>query len=240
MGKGKNIKIFLGSAYALLILVFLWILLKNFSIQDFTSYELIKANRDTLEEIKNNNFFFMSIMFFLGTMMWVLLLGFGTPIVLVGGFIFGKWFGTLLAVSGLSFGATLLYIFANYFLKETIEEKFSKKFINLTDKFKKNEFIFFLIYRNIPGIPFFISNILPTLFNIKIKNFFFGTLIGMTPQLFIGVSLGAGLNKVLEENKNPPSFFDLIFTPDVYFPIVGLVIIVLLGIILKKKFLLNN
>ena len=172
--------------------------------------------------------------------MWVLLLGFGTPIVLVGGFIFGKWFGTLLAVSGLSFGATLLYIFANYFLKETIEEKFSKKFINLTDKFKKNEFIFFLIYRNIPGIPFFISNILPTLFNIKIKNFFFGTLIGMTPQLFIGVSLGAGLNKVLEENKNPPSFFDLIFTPDVYFPIVGLVIIVLLGITLKKKFLLNN
>tara|TARA_B100001741_G_scaffold55548_1_gene43266 strand:+ start:334 stop:1056 length:723 start_codon:yes stop_codon:yes gene_type:complete len=240
MGKEKNIKIFLGSAYALLILVFLWILLNNFSIQDFTSYELIKANRDALEEIKKNNFFFMSIMFFLGTTMWVLLLGFGTPIVLVGGFIFGKWFGTLLAVSGLSFGATLLYIFANYFLKETIEEKFSKKFINLTDKFKKNEFIFFLIYRNIPGIPFFISNILPTLFNIKIKNFFFGTLIGMTPQLFIGVSLGAGLNKVLKENKNPPSFFDLVITPDVYLPIVGLIIAVLLGISLKKKFLLNN
>ena len=240
MGKEKNIKIFLGSAYALFILVFLWILLNNFSIQDFTSYELIKANRDALEEIKKNNFFFMSIMFFLGTTMWVLLLGFGTPIVLVGGFIFGKWFGTLLAVSGLSFGATLLYIFANYFLKETIEEKFSKKFINLTDKFKKNEFIFFLIYRNIPGIPFFISNILPTLFNIKIKNFFFGTLIGMTPQLFIGVSLGAGLNKVLKENKNPPSFFDLVITPDVYLPIVGLIIAVLLGISLKKKFLLNN
>tara|TARA_Y100000741_G_scaffold214402_1_gene163342 strand:- start:121 stop:843 length:723 start_codon:yes stop_codon:yes gene_type:complete len=240
MGKGKNIKIFLGSAYALFILVFLWILLNNFSIQDFTSYELIKANRDALEEIKKNNFFFMSIMFFLGTTMWVLLLGFGTPIVLVGGFIFGKWFGTLLAVSGLSFGATLLYIFANYFLKETIEEKFSKKFINLTDKFKKNEFIFFLIYRNIPGIPFFISNILPTLFNVKIKNFFFGTLIGMTPQLFIGVSLGAGLNKVLKENKNPPSFFDLVITPDVYLPIVGLIIAVLLGISLKKKFLLNN
>tara|TARA_B100001540_G_scaffold258933_1_gene237123 strand:+ start:434 stop:1156 length:723 start_codon:yes stop_codon:yes gene_type:complete len=240
MGKGKNIKIFLGSAYALFILVFLWILLNNFSIQDFTSYELIKANRDALEEIKKNNFFFMSIMFFLGTTMWVLLLGFGTPIVLVGGFIFGKWFGTLLAVSGLSFGATLLYIFANYFLKETIEEKFSKKFINLTDKFKKNEFIFFLVYRNIPGIPFFISNILPTLFNIKIKNFFFGTLIGMTPQLFIGVSLGAGLNKVLKENKNPPSFFDLVITPDVYLPIVGLIIAVLLGISLKKKFLLNN
>ena len=236
MGKGKNIKIFLGSAYALLILVFLWILLKNFSIQDFTSYELIKANRDTLEEIKNNNFFFMSIMFFLGTTMWVLLLGFGTPIVLVGGFIFGKWFGTLLAVSGLSFGATLLYIFANYFLKETIEEKFSKKFINLTDKFKKNEFIFFLIYRNIPGIPFFISNILPTLFNIKTRNFFFGSVLGMAPQLFVGVSLGAGLSKILDENKEPPTFFEIISTPDIYLPVSGIIILVLIAIYLRKYF----
>ena len=240
MNNIKNIKIVLGICYIFIILIFLWFFFQNFSIQDFTSYELIKANRDALEEIKKNNFFFMSIMFFLGTTIWVLLLGFGTPIVLVGGFIFGKWFGTLLTVFGLSFGATLLYIFANYFLKETIEEKFSKKFINFTDMFKKNEFIFFLIYRNIPGVPFFISNILPTLFNIKVKNFFFGTLIGMTPQLFVGVSLGAGLNKVLEENKNPPSFFDLIITQDVYYPIIGLIVIVLLGIILKKKFLLNN
>ena len=236
MGKGKNIKIFLGSAYALFILVFLWILLNNFSIQDFTSYELIKANRDALEEIKKNNFFFMSIMFFLGTTMWVLLLGFGTPIVLVGGFIFGKWFGTLLAVSGLSFGATLLYIFANYFLKETIEEKFSKKFINLTDKFKKNEFIFFLIYRFIGGIPFFISNILPTIFNVKVKNFFLGSIIGMTPQLFVGASLGAGLSKILKENSELPSVLELIFSPDIYLPILGIVILVIIGLLLKKKF----
>ena len=168
--------------------------------------------------------------------MWVLLLGFGTPIVLVGGFIFGKWFGTLLAVSGLSFGATLLYIFANYFLKETIEEKFSKKFINLTDKFKKNEFIFFLIYRFIGGIPFFISNILPTIFNVKVRNFFLGSIIGMTPQLFVGASLGAGLSKILEENSEVPTILELIFTPDIYLPILGIIILVSIGFIFKKKF----
>ena len=207
MNKTKNIKIILGISYILIISIFLWFFFQNFSIQDFTSYELIKANRDILEEIKNNNIVLSSLIFFLATIIWVLLLGFGSPIFLVGGFIFGKWLGTLLVVFGLSTGATFLYIFANYFFKDIIEEKFSNRFNNLTTKFKQNEFIYFLIYRFVGGIPFFISNILPALFNIKIKNFFFGSIIGMAPQLFVGVSLGAGLNKILEENKDPPTFF---------------------------------
>ena len=236
MNKTKNIKIILGISYILVISIFLWFFFQNFSIQDFTSYELIKANRDILEEIKNNNIVLSSLIFFLATIIWVLLLGFGSPIFLVGGFIFGKWLGTLLVVFGLSTGATFLYIFANYFLKDIIEEKFSNRFNNLTTKFKQNEFIYFLIYRFVGGIPFFISNILPALFNIKIKNFFFGSIIGMAPQLFVGVSLGAGLNKILEENKDPPTFFELILAPDIYLPISGIIILVIIAIYLRKYF----
>ena len=236
MNKIKNIKIVLGISYILVISIFLWFFFQNFSIQDFTSYELIKANRETLESIKNNNIFISSLLFFLGTIIWVLLLGFGSPIFLVGGFIFGKWLGTLLVVFGLSTGATLLYIIANFFFKDVIKEKFSNRFNNLTERFKKNEFVFFLIYRFVGGIPFFISNILPTLFNIKIKNFFFGSILGMTPQLFVGVSLGAGLSKILDENKEPPNFFGLISTPDIYLPIIGIIILVLIAIYLRKYF----
>ena len=237
MNKTKNIKIILGISYLLIISIFLWFFFQNFSIQDFTSYELIKTNRETLEGIKNNNIILSSMLFFLGTIIWVLLLGFGSPIFLVGGFLFGKWLGSFLVIFGLSTGATFLYIFANFFLKDIVQEKFSNRFINLTDKFKKNEFIFFLIYRFVGGIPFFISNILPTLFNIKKRNFFFGTIIGMAPQLFVGVSLGAGLSKVLEENKEPPTFFELILTPDIYLPIFGIIILVLIAIYLRKYFL---
>ena len=165
-----------------------------------------------------------------------MLLGFGSPIFLVGGFIFGKWLGTFLVVFGLSTGATLLYIFSNYFLKDLIAQKFSNKFSNLNEKFKKNEFLFFLIYRFVGGIPFFISNILPTLFNVRVKNFFFGSVIGMTPQLFVGVSLGAGLNKILEDNKNPPSLLELILTPDIYLPISGLIMLLILAYLFRKLF----
>ena len=236
MNKEKKIKIFLGSAYILIVSIFLWFFFSKFSFQDFSSYELIRDNRDTLEQVKNSNIFISSILFLLGTIIWVLLLGFGSPVFLVGGFIFGKWLGTLIIVFGLSIGATFLYMFANYFLKDLIEEKFSSRFNNLTEKFKENEFTFFLIYRFIGGIPFFISNILPTIFNVKIRNFFIGSVIGMTPQLFVGASLGAGLNKILEENSEAPSLLQLLLTPDIYLPIIGIITLVLIGFLLRKKF----
>ena len=236
MNNIKNIKIIIGITYILIISFFLWFFFQNFTVQDFTSYELIKENRETLEIIKNKNIILSSFLFFIGTVVWVLLLGFGSPIFLVGGFIFGKWLGTFLVIFGLSSGATLLYIFANFFLKDIIKEKFSTRFSNLTDKFKQNEFIYFLIYRFVGGIPFFISNILPTLFNIKIKNFFFGSIIGMAPQLFVGVSLGAGLSRILEENQEPPSLFELILNPEIYLPIGGIIFLVLIGVYLRKYF----
>ncbi len=236
MNREKKIKLFLGSAYILIVFVFLLIFFNNFSFQDFSSYELIRENRDALENIKNSNIFLSSIIFLLATIVWVLLLGFGSPVLLVGGFIFGKWLGTLLIVFGLSIGATLLYIFANYFLKDLVEEKFSSRFSNLTEKFKKNEFMFFLIYRFVGGIPFFISNILPTIFNVKVRNFFIGSLIGMSPQLFVGASLGAGLSKILEENSEVPSFLELISSPDIFLPILGILILVLIAFALKKIF----
>ena len=236
MNREKKIKLFLGSAYILIVFVFLMIFFNNFSFQDFSSYELIRENREVLENIKNSNLFLSSIIFLIGTIVWVLLLGFGSPVFLVGGFIFGKWLGTLLVVFGLSIGATFLYIFANYFLKDLVEEKFSSRFGNFTEKFKKNEFVFFLIYRFIGGIPFFISNILPTIFNVKVRNFFLGSIIGMTPQLFVGASLGAGLSKILDENSDVPNFIELIFSPDIYLPILGILFLVLIGLFLKKKF----
>ena len=236
MNKEKKIKIFLGSVYILIVSIFLWFFFSTFSFQDFSSYELIRENRDTLEQFKNSNIIISSILFLLGTIIWVLLLGFGAPVFLVGGFIFGKWLGTIIIVFGLSIGATFLYMFANYFLKDLVEEKFSSRFNNLTEKFKEREFTFFLIYRFIGGIPFFISNILPTIFNVKIRNFFLGSVIGMTPQLFVGASLGAGLNKILEENSEIPSLFQLLLTPDIYLPITGIIILVFIGFLLRKKF----
>ena len=236
MANIKNIKLYLAITYFIILSIFLWFLFKNFNLDDFRSFELIKSNRDLLEEVKNKNILISSILFFILTIIWTLLLGFATPVVLMAGFIFGKVVGSLIVIFGFSVGATLLYLFVNFFLKDLIYEKFSSKYSYLIDKFKKNEFIYFIIYRAVGGIPFFIQNLLPIIFNIKIKNYFFGSMVGMAPQLFIGVSLGSGINKIIDENLNMPSFFDMIIEPEIYLPIIGLIIIFLVALIFRKQF----
>ena len=235
MEKAKKIKLFLGLLYIFIIISFLLLFFSKFTINDFSSFEFIKKNTNALYIFKDSNLFLLSLSFILFTIIWVLLLGFGSPIFLVGGFLFGKWLGTLIVTFSLTVGATILYIIANYMFKELIINKFYEKFSNLHEKFKKNEFNFMLIYRFIGGIPFFIANILPCLFKVKVKNYFFATFFGMLPQLFVGTSLGSSIEKIIIQNDQMPSFFDIISTKDVYYPLIALIFLILISIYLRKK-----
>ncbi len=240
MEKSKKIKLFIGLSYLTLIIIFLFLFFSKFSLQELTSYEFIKENRLYFLELKSSNLFLVSIVFLFLTILWVFpLLGFGSPIALLGGFILGKWIGTIVVVLGLSIGATFLYIFGNYFLKDMIKEKFLNRFETLETKFKKSEFIYLLIYRFIGGVPWQLSCLLPTLFNVKISNFFYATFVGIIPQIFLAVSIGDGLEKIIEENAEAPGFADMILSPNVYIPILAFFSLVLLTIFLRKLFYKN-
>ena len=215
MEKAKKIKIFIGLFYLVAICLFLYFFFSKFSLQDLTSYDFIKENRSYFFELKNSNLFLTSIIFLLLTILWVFpFLGFGSPVALIGGFIFGKWVGTLIVVLGLSIGATFLYVFGNYFLKDLIREKFLNRFKSFEIKFKKSEFTFLLVYRFIGGIPWQLSCLIPTLFNVRVKNFFFATLIGIIPQIFLAVSIGSGLEKIIDQNSAVPNIKEIIFSQD--------------------------
>tara|TARA_A100001234_G_C12609854_1_gene378893 strand:- start:45 stop:767 length:723 start_codon:yes stop_codon:yes gene_type:complete len=240
MEKGKKIKLFIGLSYLLLITIFLFLFFSKFSLQEITSYDFIKQNRSYLLELKNANLFIVFIIFLIFTILWVFpFLGFGSPIALLGGFVFGKWVGTAVVVLGLSIGATFLYIFGNYFLKDLIREKFLNKFINLEIKFKKSEFNYLLAYRFLGGIPWQLSCLLPTLFNVKTRNFFFATLIGIIPQIFLVVSIGSGLEKIIDQNIEMPGMTDIIFSKDIYIPILAFLSLVIVTIFLRKLFYKN-
>ena len=237
MEKAKKIKIFIGLFYLTAICLFLYFFFSKFSIHQLTSYDFIRENRSYFFELKNTNLFLLSIVFLILIILWVFpFLGFGSPVALLGGFIFGKWIGTLLVVFGLSVGATFIYLFGNYFLKELIKEKFLGKFKILEKKFRKSEFIYLLIYRFIGGIPWQLSCLLPTIFNVKVKNFFFATLIGIIPQVFLAVSIGSGLEKVIDQNSEAPGIKDIIFSADIYLPILAFFGLILISIFFKKIF----
>ena len=240
MEKTKKIKIFIGLSYLILLSVFLFLFFSKFSIQEITSYDFIKENRIFFLELKNSNLILVSIIFLIFTILWVFpFLGFGSPIALLGGFIFGKWIGTIVVILGLSFGATSLYIFGNYFLKDIIRERFSKKFQNLQVKFKDSEFLYLLVYRLVGGIPWQLSCLLPTIFNVKISNFYFATLIGIIPTVFLMVSIGNGLEKVIDQNSEIPLITDIIFSPEIYIPLLAFFSLVFISIVLRKLFYKN-
>ena len=219
MEKAKKIKLYIGLFYLVFVGLFLYYFFSKFSLQEITSYDFIKNNRNYFSDLRQSNLLFLASIFILFTMLWVLAAGFGSPIAILAGFIFGKWIGLLVVIIGLSVGATLLYVFSNFFLKEVIKEKFLNKYQILESKFKRSEFIYLLIYRFIGGIPFAISNVLPCIFNVKISNFFWATLIGILPQIFLICSIGSGLEKMIEKNTEAPSMTDLIISPDIYIPL---------------------
>ena len=236
MEKSKKVKITLGLFYLLVVSSFLYFFLSKFTFEELTSYEFIKNNRDYFFGLKQTNLFLLSLVFLISTVLWVVMAGFGLPVAFLAGFIFGKWFGTFIIIIAMTIGATILYMLGSYFFKEVIKEKFLNRFRNLETKFKKSEFIYLLIYRFIGGIPFALSNVLPCIFNVKINNFFWATLIGITPQLFLIVSIGSGLEKIIEQNLKAPRIIDLIYSPDIYIPMFTFMALIIITIIAKKIF----
>ena len=239
MKKDKKIKFYLGLIYLAILSLFLWYLFTNFSIKELTSYEFIKNNRNNLIALKDDSFILTSILFIVFLIIWVLLLGFATPVLLISGFLFGKWYGTLFSIIGISLGSTLLYLFASFFFRDVIQEKFSKRFSNLKEKFEQNELIYFIIYRFIGGIPMQIQNLIPVIFSVKTKNYFLGSFIGMTPQIFIWTFLGSGIENIINKNIKFPSIIDLILSPDIYIPIILFITVIILALILKRFFFPN-
>ena len=234
MKKSKKVKITLGLFYLLVVSSFLYFFLSKFTLEELTSYEFIKNNRDYFFGLKQTNLFLISLIFLIASIVWFVMAGFGLPAALLAGFIFGKWLGTFILIIGMTIGATILYIIGNYFFKEIIKEKFLIKFKNLETKFKKSEFIYLLAYRFIGGIPFALSNVLPCIFNVRASNFFWATLIGLTPQLFLVVSIGSGLEKIIEQNLETPKITELLFSPDIYIPLSIFVILLVVTFLFRK------
>ena len=80
-----------------------------------------------------------------------------------------------------------------------LRDKFLNRFKKLEEKFRKSEFIYLLIFRFVGGVPFQIQNVLPCIFDVKISNFFWSTLLGIAPSLFLVISIGSGLEQIIDK-----------------------------------------
>ena len=233
--KSLSLKLILGVVYLTIIIIGLYFLFSIIDIKDLTSFEFIRSNQDIILEYKNKNFLFLSIAFFIFSVVWTLLLGFATPILLFSGFVFGKWWGILIVLVSTTIGATLLYLLAGLFFRDVVEEKLAPKFSKLKEFFNRNDTVYFMCYRFVGGggTPYAIQNILPTLFNMPVKNYIIATFIGCAPSMFVTVALGSGIENIIEKNQEF-SIFSAFTSPEIYLPIVGFFIILILAFFIKK------
>ena len=68
------------------------------------------------------------IYFFIFAVLWVALLGFGAPLLIISGILFGQWIGTLISVISISVGALVLYSIGNFFFRDLVKKIFQQKF----------------------------------------------------------------------------------------------------------------
>ena len=235
--KSSNIKWVIGFIYLLLLIVGITFLLSKYNISDFFSYEFIRLNKNVILEYRRENFLILTILFFTFSIVWVLMLGFAMPLLIFSGFVFGKWWGILIVLTSTSIGATLLYFLAGLFFRDIIQEKFAPKFSKLKKFFNKNELVYFMFFRFIGGggTPYAVQNTLPILFDMSMKNYIIATFLGSMPSMFVTVSIGSGIENIIDQNEKL-SAVKVIFSPEIYIPILCFFILLLIGFVIKKLY----
>ena len=127
--------------------------------------------------------------------------------------------------------------FSKNFFSELIKKKFAKKISKFINFFKKNELVYFMCFRLIGGggTPFPIQNVLPVIFNMSIKNYIVATSLGIVPATFVAASLGSGIEGIIDQNAKL-SFASAFLSPEIYLPIIGFSVILIVAFVIKKYF----
>lgn len=153
-------------------------------------------------------------------------LGFpGSPLTLLTGSLFGVWYGTLIAIIGNTLGALAAFLLARYVLRDYVQSKLLVKYPLLkkySGRLEAKPFATVVALRLIPLFPFNSLNFLLGVTNIKVKDYFTGSFLGMIPGTFAYVYLGGSLRLL-----NPLS---------ITLAILGLILLIYVGKYYEKRF----
>lgn len=227
----RNIK-FALSYLVIIILSFILILFK-FTDFKMINIEFIKSLGDITSEYVEENFLFSYMIYSVFIFIWVMLCGFMSPVILLGGYLFGPIYSTILITVSHAIGASVFFsIFRVYFksIFKKIFEKKHKKIIDILNKDSKYYFLFFRILGGF-GTPSPIQNVIPILIKISLKQYFIITLLGTAPLIFIWSNFGSSI-KVLADYKNVN--LSILNEPKIIISLIGLAILAILPIIVKR------
>lgn len=152
---------------------------------------------------------------------------------IASGLLFGTGLGGSLVVAGATIGATIVFLIAKNASGDDLRKRIGAWGEKLADGFAKNAFSYLLLLRLLPVAPFWLVNIVPALFGVKLRDYVLATAIGIIPGTFVYASIGAGAGAVLAAGKEL-NLRGALLQPAVIGPILGLAALAMLPILYKR------
>jgi len=218
----------------LLIIVTFWLV--YFLNRDFFELKTLFIYLGIIQNYISNNFF-ISFLLFTFSYCFLIICNFpaASLLSLIGGFLFGTWVGGIGIIIGGTIGSFIIFLFAKSFFHDYISKKLLNKYTFINNYFQKNDLELMLLIRLIPGIPFFVQNLVLAGLEAKTLRFFFTTLLGLSPWAIIFASIGQGLEDIFIEDQDLS--FALIVKTEYLIPISIIAFLVIVILIFKKKYL---
>lgn len=151
---------------------------------------------------------------------------------LVGGFLFGAYWGTLLTVVGATLGAVGIFLAARSACRDFLRKRAGSRLSALQEGFHKNAFSYLLFLRLVPFFPFFLVNIAPAFFGMRLRPYALATFLGIVPATFVFSLAGSGLQTLSTAQGSFST--EHIFTPEILLSLTGLGFLSLLPSFVKR------
>jgi uncharacterized membrane protein YdjX (TVP38/TMEM64 family) len=151
---------------------------------------------------------------------------------IAGGFLFGAAFGTAYTVIAATIGASLLFLAARTALGDLLKAKAGPALAKMEAGFRANAFSYLLILRLVPLFPFFLVNLVPAFFGVRLRTFVAATSIGIVPATFVFSLCGAGLDSVFDAGSTLS--LSGILTPEIVSALFGLAALALIPAIYHR------
>ena len=218
----------------LLIIVTFW--LAYFLNRDLFELKTLFIYLGIIQDYISKNFF-ISFFLFIFSYCFLIICNFpaASLLSLIGGFLFGTWVGGIGIIIGGTIGSFIVFLVAKSFFHDYIFKKLLIKYKFINNYFQKNDLELMFLIRLIPGIPFFAQNLILAGLGANRSKFFFTTLLGLSPWAIIFASIGRGLEEIFIEDQDLS--FALIAKPEYLIPISIIALLVIVILILKKKYL---
>jgi pyruvate/2-oxoglutarate dehydrogenase complex dihydrolipoamide dehydrogenase (E3) component/uncharacterized membrane protein YdjX (TVP38/TMEM64 family) len=186
-------KALLLSLFAFALLAFVWL-----DIGRFFNLMYLKQSQEILAAHYAERPFAVAAGYFVAYLLVAALSLPGAAILtLAGGAVFGFWWGLLLVSFASSLGATLSFLMARFVLRDSLEQKFSQKLVEINRGIEKDGAFYLFTLRLVPLIPFFVINLLMGLTQMRTAVFYGVSQVGMLAGTAVYVNAGTQLTHIV-------------------------------------------